>query len=230
LLRKEKRVVYRTLLISALAAVAISIPAAATGSPNVTLTGVVGPGFTISLKNADGSNVGHLNPGTYDISVTDNSIEHNFHLSGPGVNMLTAVEATGAVTWTVTLTDGTYNFRCDPHAAQMKGSFTVGNVPPPPPPPGKLSGKVTARTITLTNAGSRVRSLIENTYKVTVTDSSKKQNFHLIGPGVNKKTGVGAKVKATWRVKLRPGKYTYRSDKNRRLRRTFTVKARQPLP
>ena len=55
---------------------------------------------------------------------------------------------------------------CDPHAAQMKGSFTVGNVPPPPPPPGKLSGKVTAKAIALNTAsGSRVRSVVENTYR-----------------------------------------------------------------
>jgi plastocyanin len=224
---------YRTLLISALAAAAISLPAAATGSanaPNVTLTGVVGPGFNISLKNADGSSVSHLNPGTYDISVTDNSAEHNFHLSGPGVDMATVVDNTGSVTWTVTFTDGTYRFQCDPHASQMKGTFTVGNVPPPPPPPGKLSGRVTATAITLTSGGSRVRSLVENTYKLSVTDASKKQNFHLTGPGVNKKTRVGAKVKATWTVKLQPGKYTYRSDKNRRLRKTFTVKAKQPIP
>jgi Copper binding proteins, plastocyanin/azurin family len=223
---------YRTLLITALAIAAVSIPAAATGSssaPNVTLTGVVGPGFTISLRNADGSTVRHLDPGTYDIAVTDNAIEHNFHLSGPGVDQATVIETTGAVTWTVTFTDGTYRFVCDPHAASMRGTFTVGNVPPPPPPPGKLSGKVTARTITLTNAGSRVNSLIENTYRVTVSDTSKKQNFHLTGPGVNKKTGVGARTKVTWTVRLRPGKYTYRSDKSRRLKRTFTVKAR-PLP
>jgi Copper binding proteins, plastocyanin/azurin family len=223
---------YRTLLITVLAVVAVSIPTAATGSssaPNVTLTGVVGPGFNISLRNADGSNVTHLDPGTYDISVTDNAIEHNFHLSGPGVNQATDVEGTGPVSWTVTFTDGTYRFVCDPHAASMRGTFTVGNVPPPPPPPGKLSGKVTARTITLTNAGSRVTSLIENTYRVTVSDTSKKQNFHLIGPGVNKKTGVAARTKAIWTVKLRPGKYTYRSDKSRRLKRTFTVKAK-PLP
>jgi Copper binding proteins, plastocyanin/azurin family len=223
---------HRTLLIIALAIAAVSIPAAATGSssaPNVTLTGVVGPGFTISLRNADGSTVRHLDPGTYDISVTDNAIEHNFHLTGPGVEQATDVEGTGPVTWTVTFTDGTYRFQCDPHAASMRGTFTVGNVPPPPPPPGKLSGKVTARTITLTNGGSRVTSLIENTFRVTVNDTSKKQNFHLTGPGVNKKTGIGATVKATWTVKLRPGKYTYRSDKSRRLKRTFTVKAK-PLP
>jgi hypothetical protein len=222
---------YRTLLISALAAAAISIPAAATGAPNVTLTGVVGPGFNISLTNADGSNVTHLDPGTYDISVTDNSVEHNFHLIGPGsVDRATAVETTGTTTWTVAFTDGTYRFQCDPHSASMRGSFTVGNVPPPPPPPGKLSGKVTARAITLTRGGSRVVSLVENTYKVTVNDTSKKQNFHLTGPGVNRKTGVAAKARKTWTLSLKPGKYTYRSDKNRRLKRTFTVRERQPVP
>ena len=223
---------YRTLLITALAIAAVSIPAAATGSssaPNVTLTGVVGPGFTISLRNADGSTVRHLDPGTYDISVTDNAIEHNFHLSGPGVNQATDIEGTGPVSWTVTFTDGTYRFVCDPHAASMRGTFTVGNVPPPPTTPGKLSGKVTARAITLLNAGSRVTSIIENTYKVTVNDSSKTQNFHLTGPGVNKKTGVAAKARKTWTLNLKPGKYTYRSDKNRRLKRSFTVKAK-PQP
>lgn len=222
----------RTLLISAAVAVAVSIPTAATGSsqaPNVTLTGVVGPGFTISLRNPDGSNVRHLDPGTYDIAITDQAIEHNFHLAGPGVDSATEVETQITTTWTVTFVDGTYNFRCDPHAAQMRGSFTVGNVPPPPPPPGKLSGKVTAKAIALNTAsGSRVKSVVENTYKVTVSDSSNKQNFHLTGPGVNKKTGIRAKTRATWTVKLQPGKYTYRSDKNRRLKRTFIVTARVP--
>ena len=221
---------YRTLLLSALALVAVSIPAGATGSsqaPNVTLTGVVGPAATISLRNADGSTVTHLDPGTYDIAVTDNAIDHNFHLSGPGVDLATKVETMGSVTWTVTFTDGTYRFVCDPHAASMRGTFTVGNVPPPPPPPGRLTGRVAAKAITLnTSSGTRVRSVVENTYRVTVTDASKTQNFHLTGPGVNKKTGVGARTKATWTVRLQPGKYTYRSDKNRRLRRTFTVTAR----
>ena len=217
---------YRTLLMSVVAFVAVSIPTAAASAPNVTLTGVVGPGFSISLKKADGSNVTYLDPGTYDISVTDNSIEHNFHLTGPGVDMATLVETTGTTTWTVTFTDGTYNYRCDPHAASMRGSFTVGNVPPPPPPPGRLSGKVTTRAISLNTAsGSRVRSVVENTYRLTVADVSKKQNFHLIGPGVNRKTSVKGKTRVTWTIQLKPGKYTYRSDKNRRLKRTFTVTA-----
>ncbi len=217
----------RTLLALTLSLAAISIPASATGAPNVTLTAVVGPGFNISLKNPDGTSVSHLDPGTYDISVTDNApIDHNFHLRGPGVDMSTPLEGTVTVTWTVTFTDGTYTFLCDAHPAQMKGSFTVGVVqqPPPPPPPGKLSGKVTAKAISLkTSAGAKVKTLVSKKYKLTVSDASNKQNFHLKGPGVNKKTGVAAKTRATWTIRLKPGKYTYGSDKNRKLRGTFKV-------
>jgi hypothetical protein len=222
---------YRTLLIAGLVAVAVSIPTAATGrsqAPNVTLNGVVGPGYTISLRNANGTGVTHLDPGTYDIVVDDQAAEHNFHLRGPGVDRFTEVETTGTTTWTVTFTDGTYAYQCDPHPTQMRRTFTVGNVPPPPPPapPGRLSGKVTARAITLNTAsGSRVRSVVAKTYRLTVSDSSNKQNFHLTGPGVNKKTSVQGKTRATWTLRLRAGKYTYRSDKNRRLKRTFTVTA-----
>jgi hypothetical protein len=219
---------FRTLLISILAVVAVSIPAAATSAPNATLNGVVGPGFSISLKNPDGTGVRHLDPGTYDITVTDNAIDHNFHLSGPGVDQATDVAGMGTFTWTVTIVDGTYTFVCDAHPTLMKGSFTAGNVPPPPPPPppaGKLSGRVTTNAISLTNGGSKVRSLTAKKYKITVSDTSKTQNFHLTGPGLNRKTGVAAKAKATWTVTLKPGKYTYRSDKSRKLRGTFTVKA-----
>jgi plastocyanin len=214
-----------------LAAAAISLPAAATGSPAASLVGVVGPSATITLKNADGSALRHLDVGTYVVSIDDRSDFHNFHLFGPGVEQLTVIENIEMASWTVQLTDGTYNFRCDAHPGTMKGSFTVGNVPPPPPPTPKLNGKVTARTISLTSAstGSKVRSLVEGTNKFVVNDTSKAQNFHLTGPGVNRKTGVKAKTKTTWTVALTPGKYTYRSDKKRRLRGTFTVTA-APAP
>jgi plastocyanin len=219
----------RTLLAITLSLAAISIPAAATGAPNVTLTGVVGPGFNISLKNADGTSVSHLDPGTYDISVTDNSIDHNFHLRGPGVDMQTELEFTGtAPTWTVTITDGTYTFICDAHPAQMKGSFTAGAVQPPPPPvpPVKLSGKVTTNAISLKkSSGARLKSVPQGKFKVTVSDTSKTQNFHLRGPGVNKMTGIKARAKTTWTLRLKQGKYTYRSDKSRKLRGSFSVTA-----
>ena len=216
----------RLLLMTALAAAAISLPAAATGSSTATLTAVVGPAFNISLKNADGTAVRHLDAGMYTVSVDDHSIEHNFHLFGPGVEQQTTVENVETATWNVQITDGTYAFHCDAHPAQMKGSFTVGTVQPPPPPPVKLNGKVTAKTISLKNAGSKVLSLVEGTYKVAVNDTAKTQNFHLSGPGVNRKTGVKARTKATWTVALSPGKYTYRSDKKRRLQGTFTVRVK----
>jgi plastocyanin len=225
----------RTLLIAVVAVAAVSIPTAATGSSSATpLTGVVGPTFNISLKNADGTGVTHLDVGTYDITVTDNSIEHNFHLQGPGVDQKTDVEATGTVTWSVTITDGIYTFICDAHPTQMKGAFAAGTAqlpppPPPPPPPAsarKLSGKVTTRTISLkTGSGSKVKSLTAGKVKLAVSDTANTQNFHLKGPGVNKKTGVAAKAKATWTLTLKAGKYTYRSDKSRKLHGSFTVKA-----
>jgi hypothetical protein len=61
---------------------------------------------------------------------------------------------------------------------------------------------------------------------VAVNDTAKTQNFHLSGLGVNRKTGVKARVKTTWTVAFKPGKYTYRSDKSRTLRRTFSVTAK----
>ena len=87
--------------------------------------------------------VTHLDAGTYEVQVRDNSTFHDFHLTGPGVDRSTEVEFKGETTWLVTFTDGTYKFVCDPHAAQMNGSFTVGSAqPPPPPPPPRVRCKV----------------------------------------------------------------------------------------
>jgi hypothetical protein len=58
---------------------------------------------------------------------------------------------------------------------------------------------------------------------ITVNDRSKTDNFHLTGPGVNKKTGVKTRGKVTWTVTLQPGLYTYRSDKTKKLRGSFVV-------
>ena len=214
----------RMLLITALAVAAISLPAAAAGKSAATsLVGTVGPGLTITLADANGAAVTHLDPGDYVISIDDRSPLHNYHLFGPGVEQRTDIEAVGMTTWNVTFTDGTYDFRCDAHPTSMKGSFSVGAAPPPPPAPGRLSGKVTATAISLKSAGSKVRSVAAGTFKVAVSDTTKTQNFHLTGPGVNRKTGVKARTKVTWTLKLSPGKYTYRSDKKRRLRGSFIV-------
>jgi plastocyanin len=50
------------------------------------------------------------------------------------------------------------------------------------------------------------------TYTITVYDKSNIHNFHLIGPGVNKKTGVAAKGTYKWKLKLKTGTYRYVCD------------------
>ncbi len=87
-----------------------------------TLNGSVGPGFEISLDGTDG-----LQPGDYTLVIDDQAPEHNFHLTGPGdVDVSTDVSAEGEESFDVTLETGEYTFVCDPHASQMRGTFTVG--------------------------------------------------------------------------------------------------------
>jgi len=219
---------FAPLAVLAAGVLAFGLPASA-GIQSSTLHGVVGPGPTISLTQDDGTPVKHLDPGAYTIMVEDNADIHNFHLFGEGVDQRTVVETTSTTTWDVTFQDAkTYKFQCDPHAAFMRGSFTVGNVPVSPPVP-RLNARVTSRTISLkTAAGTRVRTLLENTYRIVVSDATKAQNFHLTGPSVNRKTRVAARAKLVWKLRLTPGKFVYRSDKSAKLRGTFTVKGAPP--
>jgi plastocyanin len=116
-----------TLVLAGLAAaVSVARPASTDG----TLQASVGPGYTISLTQ-NGTKVSQLDPGTYTIQVNDQSAIHDFHLTGPGVNESTDIEGTGATSWTVTFTNGTYTYMCDAHPTQMKGTFTVGTAPAP---------------------------------------------------------------------------------------------------
>jgi plastocyanin len=89
------------------------------------LIGTVGPGFSITLKTAAGAVVKTLPAGTYTVSVRDRSEEHNFHLTGRGVDKATSLGSVATSTWRVRLTAGTYTFKCDPHAQVMRGSIRV---------------------------------------------------------------------------------------------------------
>jgi plastocyanin len=111
-------------IIASLVALAGYGATAVTAATPKTLTGTVGPGFTITLKQAKKS-VKTLAPGTYIVVVNDKSSIHNFHLTGPGVNKKTSVGKTGKSVWRLTLRQGTYRFVCDPHASTMKGKFVV---------------------------------------------------------------------------------------------------------
>lgn len=195
---------------------------AALASPSIALAqtkliGTVADPGTISLRTEAGADVTDVPGGTYTIEVRDQSINHNFHLSGPGVDQRTDVETIGTQTWTVTLQDrARYTFVCDPHNTVMRGSFTTGGGPPtPPPPPTTRPPTLTATvgpgaTISLrTRSGARVARLKAGRYRIVVRDRSTMHNFHLSGPGVNKRTTVRFRGTTTWTVTFRRGR-TYR--------------------
>jgi plastocyanin len=101
--------------LAAVAALALALPALA-ATP--IYKGSVGPGFTIKMAAKP------TKAGKVKLVISDKSSIHNFHLTGPGVNVKTSVSGVGTKTFTVTLKKGTYKFVCDPHPF-MKGSFTV---------------------------------------------------------------------------------------------------------
>lgn len=222
----------RALCIATVAAAAMLLPNAAWAQTRLNAT--VGPGFTISLRDAAGANVTRIPAGSYEIVVNDQGIEHNFHLLGPGVNMFTGVEEVGTVTWNVTLADGIYTFQCDPHANTMNGQFAVGTAqlppPPPPPPPPKPGVKTLTATvgpgatITLKQGARKVTRLKAGRYRIVVRDRSHMHNFHLTGPRMNRKTTVAAHRTVTWTVTLRKGTYRYVCDPHKtRMKGSFRV-------
>jgi plastocyanin len=50
------------------------------------------------------------------------------------------------------------------------------------------------------------------TYVIVVHDRSSIHNFHLSGPGVNKKTSIAGVSMTKWKVKLKKGTYRYVCD------------------
>ena len=204
----------RIALVTLLAA--LVLPSAVAQADNPRLVAVVGTNdaFVISLRDANGNALTQLAPGTYDIAVSDRSESHNFHLKGPGVDQSTPIGEKQEITWTVTIGDGRYTYVCDAHASQMRGYFLAGAITPI-----AFTGSVgPKKTISL-----RPKSALPGPAVITVNDRSKTDNFHLTGPGVNKKTGVKTRGKATWTVTLVPGRYSYKSDKTKKLRGSFVV-------
>jgi plastocyanin len=204
----------RIALVTLLAA--LVLPSAVAQADNPKLVAVVGTNdqFVISLRDANGNAVTQLAPGTYDIAVSDRSEAHNFHLKGPGVDQSTSIGETQNTTWTVTIGDGRYTYVCDAHASQMRGYFLAGAITPI-----AFTGSVgPKKSISL-----KPKTALPGPASITVNDRSKTDNFHLTGPGVNKKTGVKTRGKVTWTVTLQPGLYTYRSDKTKKLRGSFVV-------
>lgn len=211
-------------LLAAAGCAALVVASGASPAPPSQLFGTVGPGFSITLQDAAGTIVSRIDPGTYAIQVRDLSVDHNFHLFGPGVEEATGVEQEGTVNWTATFREGRYTLLCDPHASQMTRQLTVGNppAPAPTPPPSapasvpKLLATVGPNaTISLRSAsGAVLRQLKPRTYSIVVRDRSKLHNFHLVGKGVNRRSTLAGTGTLTWKLKLSAGVLRFYSDRS----------------
>lgn len=185
------------ILATALAAAAVAVVLASPGAAEGTkIFGVVGPGFSISLNDAAGNKITKLDPGPYELVVDDRSEFHNFHLSGPGVNVTTTVEEIGQKTFQITIADGTYKYVCDPHLGDMFGEFSVGNVASSG---GATSGSGSA------SGGSTTTTTTTTAPKAKLSAKVGAKLSLVSGPGftIGMKTPTGAKV-----TNLAAGAYT----------------------
>jgi Copper binding proteins, plastocyanin/azurin family len=197
--------------------------AGARPAANPLLIGTVGTndGFNIGLTDANGTKVSWIAPGTYDVVVRDQSRLHNFHLasnSDPTVDFRTELDFVGEMTFTVTFRDETrYAYACEPHWQTMNGEFYVSSRPPPPPP-SPPPPPVPVLRAGVTAAGKAYvarRSVAAGQYRLAVQDRSRRANFHLVGNGLNRRTGLRFTGRKTWTVRLVRGSYRFGSDPKR---------------
>ena len=117
-----------TLALAATAAAALVLATAASSRTHATptLTGTVGPGFTIKLT-MNNKVVKTLKAGTYTLVIHDMASIHAFSLDGPNgfAKDFTTVPFVGTKTFTVTLKPGAYKYYCPPHEPSMFGRFTA---------------------------------------------------------------------------------------------------------
>jgi plastocyanin len=67
-------------------------------------------------------------------------------------------------------------------------------------------------SIEVKNGSRDLKTIKAGTYTIKIQDKSGFHNFRLKGPGLNKATTVAFQGETSWRVKLRPGTYTYQCD------------------
>jgi plastocyanin len=123
-----KRATFAVFAVACLAALALAGSAFSHGSATRMLKGVVGPGYSISLKKA-GTKVTTLKAGRYKFAVADKSTFHNFTLEqekgGKFEKHLTSTPFKGSKSVTVTLKRGKWKYYCSVHESQMFGFFKV---------------------------------------------------------------------------------------------------------
>ena len=72
--------------------------------------------------------------------------------------------------------------------------------------------------------GNEVTRIKAGTHRIKVDDNSAAHNFHLRGPGINKKTRVAFVGNKTWRLTFSAGRHRYVCDPHRaHMRGSFRV-------
>jgi hypothetical protein len=96
----------------------------------------------------------------------------------------------------------------------MNGELVTspGSSPPPAPPPPTRLKTLRAGVTAGGTAYVAPRGVRAGRYRVVVRDGSKRRNFHLAGPGVNRRTSAAFKGTATWSLRLKRGAYRFGSD------------------
>ena len=118
------------LICTLVSAAAVGLLAVGTASSSQSMalpkvTGTVGPGFTISLKQ-NGKVVKTLKAGMYTLVVTDKASIHNFQIEGKGLDKaVTTPGFVGTKTVTVRLRAGKVKYYCAPHESSMFGFVKV---------------------------------------------------------------------------------------------------------
>jgi plastocyanin len=80
-------------------------------------------------------------------------------------------------------------------------------------------------SISLVQGAAKVTKLRAGTYTIVVRDRATDHDFHLKGPGVDKRTSVAGRGTRTWTVTLRKGTYTYVCDPHASfMKGSFTVR------
>jgi hypothetical protein len=218
----RRSVRYVPVLLAAAVAATVGARAALSSQTAVsqTMHAYVHEDASIGLTFDDGSSVGSqaanpptIPPGTYTIRVVDDAVTHNFHLSGPGVDVSTTIGDMSTPTWTVTFQPGQqYRFQCDDHPDFMYGGFQTsggssgGSSSGGTSSGGSSSGGTSsggtsssgsgaallgtlvgrvnpAGKLALTYGGIPVTKIKAGRYKFTVADKSPKRSFMV------KKTG-----------------------------------------
>jgi hypothetical protein len=88
------------------------------------LTASVSASGQVALRDASGHTITRLRHGWYTLTVSVNSRNANFHLTGPGTRKVTRPHFDGAVIWGVDFRKGRYRYVND-HNSRTSRTLTV---------------------------------------------------------------------------------------------------------